>query len=427
MIRRAAALALIAFLPTVPGIAQTVNFAQPTAGGAAAQSNQNGLTQPTQYSPTLQSVVMPSLAQVGAGQQPAAGANAVQNLRAVEAGMQNGQAAGGAPPGLPMPPNPQALSNFPQQGPLVPTITALDRALVPLQQRESAWSSSRLAKAADQDQPGFKVVPYRPGMITRVVTRPAAPFTVILPSWERIAFVFPGPQYYSPLQITPNTVEIRTNNFDYNAPLKILGQSGNLYVFMIDCVSIDKLKESSDLVVQVQANADPGAVAMPASAPAVLASAVATPALPSSGGFPTDIPVPEEAKGLVSDPASVAVPHILFERSPGDRDRIGPVRVWEDKNFTYLDFGDDSYLKPRPAISLLSDDVATRAVNPYEDPAHRRFVILDRKGSFTLRTGQSVVCIIRTTDPRAGLRPVPVRTDAADGTGLFQRLFGGAS
>lgn len=92
----------------------------------------------------------------------------------------------------------------------------------------------------------------------------------------------------------------------------------------------------------------------------------------------------------------IATPHAIYEKEEGSSS-IAPMRVWEDKNRTYFEFGGVSE-HPLPVIYLLQRGVE-KEVNMEVVDMDNNIVVVDRKGSFILRYDRMVICVINKRDP----------------------------
>jgi hypothetical protein len=88
----------------------------------------------------------------------------------------------------------------------------------------------------------------------------------------------------------------------------------------------------------------------------------------------------------------------IFVPNPDDY-VIAPERVWRDRIFTYIDFGDKVIsMTQRPVVSLLVEG-GESPVGFRTDGEDGRLLIVEAVGDMVLRSGQRIVCIKKRAKP----------------------------
>ena len=98
------------------------------------------------------------------------------------------------------------------------------------------------------------------------------------------------------------------------------------------------------------------------------------------------------------DPSEFRFDIDIFVPNPDDY-VIAPERVWRDRIFTYIDFGDKVIaMTQRPVVSLLVEG-GESPVGFRTDGENGRLLIIEAVGDMVLRSGQRIVCIKRRSKP----------------------------
>ena len=103
-------------------------------------------------------------------------------------------------------------------------------------------------------------------------------------------------------------------------------------------------------------------------------------------------------KSMKIDPSEFRFDLDIFVPNPDDY-VIAPERVWRDKIFTYIDFGDKVIaMTQRPVVSLLVEG-GESPVGFRTDGQDGRLLIVEAVGDMVLRSGQRIVCIKKREKP----------------------------
>ena len=98
------------------------------------------------------------------------------------------------------------------------------------------------------------------------------------------------------------------------------------------------------------------------------------------------------------DPSEFRFDLDIFVPNPDDY-VIAPERVWRDRIFTYIDFGDKVIsMTQRPVVSLLVEG-GESPVGFRTDGEDGRLLIVEAVGDMVLRSGQRIVCIKKRAKP----------------------------
>ena len=98
------------------------------------------------------------------------------------------------------------------------------------------------------------------------------------------------------------------------------------------------------------------------------------------------------------DPSEFRFDLDIFVPNPDDY-VIAPERVWRDRIFTYIDFGDKVIsMTQRPVVSLLVEG-GESPVGFRTDGEDGRLIIVEAVGDMVLRSGQRIVCIKKREKP----------------------------
>jgi hypothetical protein len=103
-------------------------------------------------------------------------------------------------------------------------------------------------------------------------------------------------------------------------------------------------------------------------------------------------------KTMKIDPSEFRFDLDIFVPNPDDY-VIAPERVWRDRIFTYIDFGDKVIsMTQRPVVSLLVEG-GESPVGFRTDGEDGRLLIVEAVGDMVLRSGQRIVCIKKRAKP----------------------------
>jgi len=103
-------------------------------------------------------------------------------------------------------------------------------------------------------------------------------------------------------------------------------------------------------------------------------------------------------KTVKIDPSEFRFDMDIFVPNPDDF-VVAPERVWRDRIFTYIDFGDKVIaMTQRPVVSILIEG-GESPVGFRTDGDNGRLLIVEAVGDMVLRSGQRIVCIKKRAKP----------------------------
>ena len=268
---------------------------------------------------------------------------------------------------------------------------------------QAAWDNPNANMTSGSLKPGYAQLAWEPGVVLPVKLRNGMVTMVNLPKGEQIEdaqvgnndlFQIDGKQGGGTLYIAP-----KPDNMGSDTNLIVTGKSGNVYTFYLR-------SEPSNASEITYSQVD---VVLDGNARLPMAGSVAAP----SGGAmnsifkntntkSTSIGVDGEdydwIKTMKIDPSEFRFDLDIFVPNPDDY-VIAPERVWRDRVFTYIDFGDKVIsMTQRPVVSLLVEG-GESPVGFRTDGQDGRLLIVEAVGDMVLRSGQRIVCIKKRAKP----------------------------
>lgn len=268
---------------------------------------------------------------------------------------------------------------------------------------QEAWKNPNANMSEGSIKPGYAQLPWSPGAVLTLNLRDGMVTMVTLPNGEQIAdaivgdkglFTFNTKQGDRVLYITPTgaSTEADTN-------MIVLGQSGNKYIFYLKSsgVNADDIAYS-----QVDVVLDNGASVSGTNSSASTRTSGGMNSIfrkdSASNTFGVDGEDYGWIKSMKIDPSEFRFDLDIFVPNPDDY-VIAPERVWRDKIFTYIDFGDKVIaMTQRPVVSLLVEG-GESPVGFRTDGQDGRLLIVEAVGDMVLRSGQRIVCIKKRAKP----------------------------
>ncbi|MBO4582763.1 MAG: TrbG/VirB9 family P-type conjugative transfer protein [Alphaproteobacteria bacterium] len=268
---------------------------------------------------------------------------------------------------------------------------------------QAAWDNPNANMASGSLKPGYAQLAWEAGTVLPVKLRNGMVTMVNLPNGEQIEdaqvgnndlFQIDGKQGGRTFYIAP-----KPDNMGSDTNLIVTGKSGNVYTFYLR-------SEPSNASEITYSQVD---VVLDGNARLPMAGGAATP----SGGAmnsifkntntkSTSIGVDGEdydwIKTMKIDPSEFRFDLDIFVPNPDDY-VIAPERVWRDRVFTYIDFGDKVIsMTQRPVVSLLVEG-GESPVGFRTDGQDGRLLIVEAVGDMVLRSGQRIVCIKKRAKP----------------------------
>ena len=264
---------------------------------------------------------------------------------------------------------------------------------------QQAWDNPVANMAPGSIKPGYANLAWSTGTVLPIKTRKGMATLISLPKGERIADIVLGDD--SLFDIADDGDQLYVTPYSDNAGndtnMIVTGQSGNKYIFYLRSYPVN----SSEITYsQVDISVDGGSNVMPMSGN-VSNGKMGSVKKKSSQKTPT-IGVDGEDYGWIKtmkiDPSEFRFDLDIFVPNPDDY-VIAPERVWRDRIFTYIDFGDKVIsMTQRPVVSLLVEG-GESPVSFRTDGEDGRLLIVEAVGDMILRSGQRIVCIKKREKP----------------------------
>ena len=266
---------------------------------------------------------------------------------------------------------------------------------------QDAWDNPNVNMSAGSVKPGYAQLGWAKGTVLPIKLRSGMVTMVTLPNGEQIAdatvgsdglFQIDAAQGGNTLMITPGAT-----NQGLDTNLIVSGQSGNQYIFYLRA---EPANSSEITYSQVEVVLD-GNGTLP-NATAASATGGASSIFKKAPAQSSTVGVDGEDYGWIKsmkiDPSEFRFDLDIFVPNPDDY-VIAPERVWRDRIFTYIDFGDKVIsMTQRPVVSLLVEG-GESPVSFRTDGEDGRLLIVEAVGDMVLRSGQRIVCIKKREKP----------------------------
>lgn len=265
-----------------------------------------------------------------------------------------------------------------------------------------AWDNPNANMAAGSSQPGYANLTWSKGTVLPIKTRSGMATLVTLPNGEAIEQVMRGDETLFDIETSKGSqsmyIQPSAGNNGSDTNLIVTGKSGNIYTFYLRAYPVNSSEIAYSQVDISLGNG--GAVSGGAIAPASSGKMSSVFAKQSSSA--STIGVDGEDYGWIKtmkiDPSEFRFDLDIFVPNPDDY-VIAPERVWRDRIFTYIDFGDKVIsMTQRPVVSLLVEG-GESPVGFRTDGEDGRLLIVEAVGDMILRSGQRIVCIKKREKP----------------------------
>ena len=268
---------------------------------------------------------------------------------------------------------------------------------------QAAWDNPNANMASGSLKPGYAQLAWESGTVLPVKLRNGMVTMVNLPKGEQIEdavvgnegfFQINGNQGGRTLYITP-----APDNMGSDTNLIVTGKSGNVYTFYLRS---EPSNASEITYSQVDVVLDGNARLPMAGAATAPSGGAMNSIFKNTNTKSTSIGVDGEdydwIKTMKIDPSEFRFDLDIFVPNPDDY-VIAPERVWRDRVFTYIDFGDKVIsMTQRPVVSLLVEG-GESPVGFRTDGQDGRLLIVEAVGDMVLRSGQRIVCIKKRAKP----------------------------
>ncbi|MDR0803985.1 MAG: TrbG/VirB9 family P-type conjugative transfer protein [Rickettsiales bacterium] len=265
---------------------------------------------------------------------------------------------------------------------------------------QEAWDNPNMNMAAGSSKPGYAQLTWAAGTVLPIKLRNGMVTMVNLPAGETIEdgvvgndglFSFEPRNGGNSFIVTP---DVTNSGGDTN--LIVTGKSGNKYIFYLRA---EPANSSEITYSQVDVALDgrkqlvvPGGGSGTGS---MNGNVFARAAKTATGVDNEDY---GWIKSMKINPSEFRFDLDIFVPNPDDY-VIAPERVWRDRIFTYIDFGDKVIaMTQRPVVSLLIEG-GESPVGFRTDGENGRLLIVEAVGDMVLRSGQRLVCIKRREKP----------------------------
>lgn len=267
---------------------------------------------------------------------------------------------------------------------------------------QAAWDNPNANMSAGSVKPGYANLTWSTGTVLPIKTRAGMATLVTLPNGEKIAdavagndglFEVKADKGGQTMYITPSD-----GNQGNDTNLIVTGQSGNTYIFYLRAYPVN----SSEITYSQVDISLGGSSKMIASNAGTMAGSMGSLFNKSAPTTSNTIGVDGEDYGWIKtmkiDPSEFRFDLDIFVPNPDDY-VIAPERVWRDRIFTYIDFGDKVIsMTQRPVVSLLVEG-GESPVGFRTDGEDGRLLIVEAVGDMVLRSGQRIVCIKKRAKP----------------------------
>ena len=267
---------------------------------------------------------------------------------------------------------------------------------------QSAWDNPTANMASGSTKPGYAQLSWAPGSVLPIKLRSGMATMMTLPTGEQIADVIIGAQGLFDMEAPQggNTILISpsTGNQGNDTNMIVTGKSGNRYIFYLRSEPLNSDEVTySQVDIVLDGNGTLPTAMGGATTSGGMGSIYTKAAKPN-----TSVGVDGEDYGWIKsmkiDPSEFRFDLDIFVPNPDDY-VIAPERVWRDRIFTYIDFGDKVIaMTQRPVVSLLVEG-GESPVGFRTDGEDGRLLIVEAVGDMVLRSGQRIVCIKKREKP----------------------------
>ena len=266
---------------------------------------------------------------------------------------------------------------------------------------QAAWDNPNANMAAGSTKPGYANLAWSTGTVLPIKTRAGMATLVTLPNGEKISDVVMGNEELFSIDTKPGQqtmyISPASGNHGNDTNMIVTGQSGNKYIFYLRAYPINSSEITySQVDISLGQNSS-----VPTTATAAPSGAMGS-VFNKSAKAPSTVGVDGEDYGWIKtmkiDPSEFRFDLDIFVPNPDDY-VIAPERVWRDRIFTYIDFGDKVIsMTQRPVVSLLVEG-GESPVGFRTDGEDGRLLIVEAVGDMVLRSGQRIVCIKKRAKP----------------------------
>ena len=267
---------------------------------------------------------------------------------------------------------------------------------------QTAWNNPNANMAAGSTKPGYAQLSWSKGTVLPIKLRSGMVTMISLPTGEQIDEATVGNDAMFEIDTAPgaNAMYITPNVQGGDTNMIVSGKSGNQYIFYLRAEPTNSSEITySQVEVVLDGNTSlPSVSGTATAAPGSMSSVFKKNQKSSSNTIGVDGEDYGWIKSMKIDPSEFRFDLDIFVPNPDDY-VIAPERVWRDRIFTYIDFGDKVIaMTQRPVVSLLVEG-GESPVGFRTDGQDGRLLIVEAVGDMVLRSGQRIVCIKKREKP----------------------------
>ncbi|MDR2268898.1 MAG: TrbG/VirB9 family P-type conjugative transfer protein [Rickettsiales bacterium] len=265
---------------------------------------------------------------------------------------------------------------------------------------QEAWDNPNANMASGSTKPGYAQLTWTPGTTIPIKLRNGMVTMVNFPAGEQIESGIVGNDQLFKIEKSGENAMLITPvpaNMGSDTNFIVTGKSGNKYLFYLR----SEPNHSSEITysqVDIVADGYSGFSGNPTVGADGEMSNVFAKKKTGGGIVGADGEDYGWIKTMKIDPSEFRFDLDIFVPNPDDY-VIAPERVWRDRIFTYIDFGDKVIaMTQRPVVSLLIEG-GESPVGFRTDGENGRLLIVEAVGDMVLRSGQRIVCIKKRAKP----------------------------
>lgn len=269
---------------------------------------------------------------------------------------------------------------------------------------QRAWDNPNANMTSGSVKPGYAQLSWDSGTVLPIKLRNGMVTMVNLPNGEQIEDAIVGNDGFFSIDATQGgrTMYITPapDNMGSDTNLIVTGKSGNVYTFYLrsEPSNASEITYSQVDVVLDGGARLPSSMAMAGTQSGGTMNSIFKKTPAKSGTVGVDGEDYDWIKTMKIDPSEFRFDLDIFVPNPDDY-VIAPERVWRDRVFTYIDFGDKVIsMTQRPVVSLLVEG-GESPVGFRTDGEDGRLLIVEAVGDMVLRSGQRIVCIKKRSKP----------------------------
>lgn len=267
---------------------------------------------------------------------------------------------------------------------------------------QEAWDNPNANMAAGSLKPGYAQLTWSTGSVLPIKLRNGMVTMVSLPAGEVLLDGVVGNDGLFDFQKQSDGAFIVTpmgSNQGADTNLIVTGKSGNKYIFYLRSEPANSSEITySQVDIVLDGNSALPAAMTTSNSTSNGMNSVFNKKASSSSIVGVDGEDYGWIKSMKIDPSEFRFDLDIFVPNPDDY-VIAPERVWRDRIFTYIDFGDKVIaMTQRPVVALLVEG-GESPVGFRTDGENGRLLIIEAVGDMVLRSGQRIVCIKKREKP----------------------------